>query len=343
MNVSKIFKHLRLKHNNHRFYCNVNSGKIIETSVLVPLNSRKLLKVYGKDAPNFLQGLMTNDMRHFDDHAKSMYAMFLNNKGRVMYDSLIYKWENDESFLVECDETVIPTLKKYFKLFKLKQRVNVEDMVKTLFVWALLSPKNNLPADKIDTNNSINVFKDPRLAELGCRILTSPSISADEIFNNVAPESEVKLGNEDHYKYLRYKLGVGEGPEELPSGSCFPLEANCDYLHGVSFHKGCYIGQELTARVYHTGVIRKRLMSIKFDTEIKKLEKDTVIRNAEDPKSNLGKLKGCIHKYGLGLVRIKEALEAKSLIIGDCSARIIKPSWWPLEAPKEKVTSVKAE
>ncbi|KAI5643121.1 aminomethyltransferase folate-binding domain-containing protein [Phthorimaea operculella] len=345
MNSCKIFKHLRLIHNNHRFYSNVNSGKIIEPSanLLVPLKSRKLLKVYGKDAPNFLQGLITNDMRHFEDHAKSMYAMFLNNKGRVMYDSLIYKWENDQSFLVECDETVIPTLKKYFKLFKLKQAVNVEDMVETLFIWALITPPNKHPSEKINTSSPINVFKDPRLTELGCRILTSPSVTADEILNNVAKGSEVKVGDEDNYKYLRYKLGVGEGPEELPSGSCFPLEANCDYLHGVSFHKGCYIGQELTARVYHTGVIRKRLMPIKFDTEVKELEKDTAIRNAEDPKSNLGKLKGYMQNYGLGLVRIKETLEAKSLMIGENSAKVVKPSWWPLEAPKEKVTSAKAE
>merc|ERR1712198_771277 len=70
------------------------------------------------------------------------------------------------------------------------------------------------------------------------------------------------------YKELRFRLGVGECPSELQSGKALPLESNVDYLHGVSFHKGCYIGQELTARTHHTGVIRKRIMPLILSTPI---------------------------------------------------------------------------
>ena len=69
-------------------------------------------------------------------------------------------------------------------------------------------------------------------------------------------------------------LGVAEGGEDLPTGKCFPMEYNLDYLKGVSFHKGCYIGQELTARTHHTGVIRKRILPISLDQPVSQGEQE---------------------------------------------------------------------
>ena len=69
------------------------------------------------------------------------------------------------------------------------------------------------------------------------------------------------------YKLLRYRLGVCEGSQEIPFDKVTPLEHNVEYMHGVSFHKGCYLGQELTARTHHTGVIRKRIMPLEFSQE----------------------------------------------------------------------------
>ncbi|CAH1400617.1 unnamed protein product [Nezara viridula] len=97
----------------------------------------------------------------------------------------------------------------------------------------------------------------------------------------------------DLYTLCRYKLGIGEGINELLFGQSFPLEMNCDYLNGVSFNKGCYIGQELTARTFHTGVIRKRLMPLLFESEALGVPINTPI---EDPnvtrKSPIGKFGG---------------------------------------------------
>ena len=67
---------------------------------------------------------------------------------------------------------------------------------------------------------------------------------------------------------MRYKLGVCEGSEEIPTAKATPLEFNLEYMHGVSFHKGCYLGQELTARTHHTGVIRKRIMPVKLSRKV---------------------------------------------------------------------------
>ncbi|XP_072930023.1 putative transferase CAF17 homolog, mitochondrial [Epargyreus clarus] len=306
----------------------------VTAKALYPLEGRKLLKMKGEDASIFLQGLITNDMKHFEEGARSMYAMLLNNKGRVLFDTLIHKWEADNSFIIECDKDIAAQMQKHLKLYKLKRLVEINDINEELRLWVLTKDSSESKSKLKD----IAVYKDPRLTDLGFRIISPAQMQGAEVLDRLE-ENEVKVeSNEDGYKYLRYKLGVSEGAKDLPPGTSFPLEVNCDYLHGVSFHKGCYIGQEVTARVHHTGVVRKRIMPLKFSKAVTdNLEMDSVISVSNNPKSNLGKLKGVINDYGIGLLRVKEALEASTLNIGSYSVEVCKPNWWPIEAPKEKV------
>ncbi|XP_041969134.1 putative transferase CAF17 homolog, mitochondrial [Aricia agestis] len=311
-----------------RYLHNNNASK---NNVLYPL-SRGLLRLKGEDTSGFLQGLITNDMRHFETGSQSIYAMFLNNKGRVLYDTLIHKWDSSESFLVECDPKVINLLEKHLKMFKLRRNVTIEDISKSFNVWAITIPTADVTTTK---DNKINIYKDPRLADLGFRIVASNTLKDSQVADIVGGDISIER-NENGYKYLRYKLGVSEGAADLPPGSSFPLEINCDYLHGVSFHKGCYIGQEVTARVHHTGVVRKRIMPLKFSEPISEEPPlDTNIVAANKPAASLGKLKGVMRDYGIGLIRIKESLEAKTVKINNYTAEPFKPMWWPLEAPKE--------
>ena len=140
----------------------------------------------------------------------------------------------------------------------------------------------------------------------------------------------------DDYKELRFRLGVGECPSELQPGKALPLESNADYLHGVSFHKGCYIGQELTARTHHTGVIRKRIMPLIIDNPQElPLETELNLYN-EKSKKSVGKFKSCVNNYGIGLMRIEDCLKAQnngeSIVISDkdnITVKVLKPDWWP--------------
>lgn len=331
---------------NRLFLSPANSWVTVRNynKLLVPMQNRKLIKISGNDTTEFLQGLITNDMRHFEEGAQSMYAMFLNNKGRVLYDSLIHKWDDKNTFLIECDKNIYDNLLKHLSIYKLKRTVKYEDINQHYKLWTFItSVKGVTPTLKFNSKSDINTYKDPRLPELGCRILTASHLEASQITDMLGRDIEIGE-NQDVYTYLRYKLGVSEGSEDLPPGICFPLEVNCDYLHGVSFHKGCYIGQELTARIYHTGVVRKRIMPIKFKKEIEtRIEKDTPIIAVDNPKVVFGKLKGYIRDNGLGLVRVKNALDAKELQVGDYLAEIVKPTWWPIEAPKEKIPLTKIE
>ena len=109
------------------------------------------------------------------------------------------------------------------------------------------------------------------------------------------------------------------------------MEYNLDYLHGVNFHKGCYIGQELTARTHHTGVIRKRILPLRFSTSIQAERDDIDIKNEKGKSVRKAKiLNGLV---GLGLMRLKETFEAEKLFVydSDFEVSVKKPEWWPAD------------
>ena len=106
-----------------------------------------------------------------------------------------------------------------------------------------------------------------------------------------------------------------------------------DYLHGVSFHKGCYIGQELTARTHHTGVVRKRIVPLTLSEELSdplrdKLEEVNVVT---EKGKKVGKIKRLEGRVGLGLLRLKESFEAESLFLEGLGVSVVRPGWWPAE------------
>uniref|UniRef100_A0A182WCX2 GCV_T domain-containing protein n=1 Tax=Anopheles minimus TaxID=112268 RepID=A0A182WCX2_9DIPT len=328
-----------------------NSSRSLHRSVsalapftVAPLTDRKFVRVHGADSVSFLQGLMTNDMRHFE-HCGVMYAMFLKANGRVFCDTLIYKRPVAEQepydYLLECDASVAPRLEKHLKLYRLRKKVQV-GMDETYRVWAAFRNESD-PVEEAApiANHGLHVLKDPRLARLGYRLLGREERSATgELLNSIFPDGAVLADQGVPYTEFRYTLGIGEGEENLPDGKCFPLECNCDLLHGVSFHKGCYIGQELTARTYHTGVIRKRLMPLVFESAPKFSADPEVLHDAEIQTGEgtvVGKLRGVVGRHGIALLRIEKILPGGELTLnipGETNAipcRTGKPSWWPKE------------
>lgn len=339
--------------------CSTNGNYRI---ILEHLKERSLIHVAGEDVADFLQGLITNDIHHLSQRlGGSMYTMFLNTKGRVLYDTIIYRAEERDAYFVECDKAAVETIQKHLKIYRVRRKVEVTSLDKDYMVHSLFKFKkpylesgNNsklnelegviMPCDKLKSTLSetssatkiyqdLMIFKDPRVLELGSRLIskidTSVQDQISEIISNVEPPTK-----DMNYKIFRYSLGIGEGFNDLPFGNCFPLECNCDYLHGVSFHKGCYIGQELTARTHHTGVVRKRLMPLYFTQIPTKLPADNVILHKN---VNLGRLRGIEGNVGLALLRISKALDFGEFSVGNGVAKVIKPNWWPIEAPKEKI------
>ncbi|EDS40840.1 conserved hypothetical protein [Culex quinquefasciatus] len=204
-------------------------------------------------------------MNHFQHGASSIYAMLLNTAGRVLFDTMIYRMSPEQSdhFLVECDAGLVDALRKHLTMFRIRKKVEIAPA--ECSVWAVFSQENgSLPEQA--SREGVSIYKDTRLAELGYRIITDKTVSLDTV--KAAFPHGTAYAEGGSYLEHRFSLGIGEGVNNFPQGKCFPLESNCDYMHGVSFHKGCYIGQELTARTHHTGVVRKRLMPLTFENPV---------------------------------------------------------------------------
>ncbi|PUZ70856.1 hypothetical protein GQ55_2G268400 [Panicum hallii var. hallii] len=175
-------------------------------------------------------------------------------------------------------------------------------------------------------------LKDPRLDYLGYRGI----FPADTIPPLVESDKEA---DERHYQLWRIENGIAEGSTEIPKGEAIPLEYNLAALNAISFEKGCYIGQELIARTHHRGVIRKRLMPMKFvDEKGEELDQavapgSEVVNEASGKK--IGTVNTALGSRGMGLLRLEEALKQGSfLCISDnkgVRVQPIKPDWWPAE------------
>ncbi|CAK9808777.1 Putative transferase CAF17, mitochondrial [Anthophora plagiata] len=330
--------------------------------ILEHLKHKSLLRVRGDKASSFLQGLITNDMKHFEEGAANIYALFLNIKGRVMYDVIVYRSQENDVYYVECDSRAVDSLQKHLKMYRVRRKIDIDNLEDTVNVWVFFDPlsvtsKHNyenrqelegliFPCGTLNNKVSrvvddIMMYQDPRLSDLGIRILADSNIDKAQITKHLNSDILDSTNNITH-KAFRYKLGVPEGVEDLPPGKPLPLEVNSDYMHGVSFHKGCYIGQELTARTYHTGVVRKRLMPLLFDkVPNRSFSYDDKILN--ESGTVVGKFRGIENEYGLGLMRIVESLNAKSLSLLDIQLKVSKPTWWPQESCGQSITVNKKE
>lgn len=282
------------------------------------LLKRSLIRCNGinNEASDFLQGLITNDMRLFNEQ-NCIYTLFLNKLGRILNDSIIYKLpvqQNDQQkFLIECDSGIANNLMRHLKLYRVRRKVDIS-----------LSDEHNLwclTKSNVNLTSNVLTYDDPRVKNFGLRIISSK----DHKLKSEIDEDVVEL-NDDDYRTYRYKLGIPEGIVDILPEKSFPHESNCDFMNGVSFHKGCYIGQELTARTHHTGVVRKRLMPIIFEKNVVMTE-NVDIKNEE--KQSVGKLRNVSENYGLGLMRIEPTVAAKSLNYNENPCRTEKPFWWP--------------
>lgn len=333
--MRKIFTNSTLK----RYFCNEKTS----TYVLEHLKKKSLISVVGEEAQSYLQGLITNDINHLSNNLSSLYAMFLNSKGRVLYDSIIYRIDSKKYF-VECEETLAHSLEKHLKMYRLRRKVDVflnNYQIHVIFDDRYFSEilknkrsscdlKQNLDISILD-NPSLKIFRDPRVSQLGYRILSEEGI---DVQSQLLQLLDMNIDNRSSLSYRkhRYSLGIGEGAADIPFGSCFPLESNCDYLHGVSFHKGCYIGQELTARTHHTGVTRKRLMPLYFNKNLDELPSEDLLSNNN---VKLGKLRGFEGNVGLALLRLESIIPNSTINIAGTEAVVCKPFWWPIKAPKQ--------
>ncbi|XP_062424692.1 putative transferase CAF17, mitochondrial isoform X2 [Rhea pennata] len=286
-------------------------------------------------------GLLTNDVTQLAARAaapppRALYAHALNVQGRCLYDLILYRLhespEEEPHILLECDSSVFDSVQKHLKLYKIRRKVSIAPCP-DLSLWAVI-PKEQ-PGEVAASLNkcadqTLVLTPDPRTEVMGWRLITKKEANLLDI----VPGSHI--GNIQDYHRHRYKQGIPEGVKDLPPGVALPLESNLAYMNGISFTKGCYIGQELTARTHHMGVIRKRLLPVQFSAP---LPLESVPEGAEiltESGKSVGKFRAGGGELGIALLRLANINEPLCLNMPGDKVKLTAtiPEWWPKPAGK---------
>lgn len=253
------------------------------------LADRAILSVSGAEARSFLQGLITNDIEAVKP-GHPIYAALLTPQGKILFDFLIF--EQDGVLLLDVAASQRDALQKRLTMYRLRAKIDiaVRDDLAVVADWSAAG-------------------SDPRNSALGSREIVSTGTAE---------------GSDDYLAH-RLSLGIPEGTD-FGQDRMFALDADLDELHGVAFDKGCYVGQELTARMKHRGTARKRLLPIETLEGVPLAAVGSAIAAGG---RDIGEISSVYGARGFALIRLDRLDEAGDAAtqVGDLGVRVVKPSW----------------
>lgn len=271
----------------------------LPSSCLLP--QRGIITIAGDDRVTFLQGLVSNDVRKATAQ-QAVYAAMLTPQGKFLYEMFIIATSDSLWLDIEAAhaEALIARLNKY----KLRSAVTITNV----------SADYGMIADFSGASAAIGTtsFPDPRLPTLGWRM--------------IAPRALLPAENNTGfilYDRLRLSLGIADGSRDLIMNDTILLEGNFDYNHGIDFTKGCYMGQELTARTHYRGLIKKRLFPIHSNAETCPPSGTILTDNGQE----IGTMRSSQGNLGLALIKTN-TVTAGAMIIGDNKSLMPQmPAW----------------
>ncbi len=277
------------------------------------LPDRGVVSVTGEDAGKLLQGVITNDMGLLATQP-ALHAGVLTPQGKILFDFFVVR--TSDGFLLETMRDKAAALADRLMLYKLRAKADIRDVSSDYTIAAIWGGTY----EPHGRGKAPLVFADPRLAAMGSRELVT--IGSDWALAN----EEADSATQDEYHAHRIGLGVPEGGKDYAFGDTFPHEALFDQLSGVSFTKGCYVGQEVVARMQNRGTARKRVVPVVGAAALP--APGSAIAAAGVEIGTLGSIAG---NRGLALIRLDRAAEfaerGEGLCAGDVPVRIELPSW----------------
>lgn len=211
------------------------------------LASRTVIKLSGEDRKNFLQGIITNDINKVSE-TNAIYALMLTPQGKFMFDFFII--ERDAAFFIDAEKAKLDEILKKLKMYKLRSKVEIAHL-----------PEYNVYAS--DSFEGGIFFKDPRFSgKMGSRAFIKGEIPGAK--------------DEKFYDEKRIENIIPEGGKDLFFEKSFPMQSNMEEAGAIDFNKGCYVGQEVTARSKHRAQIRKKIIKLAASGPVKTHDPITV-------------------------------------------------------------------
>ena len=260
------------------------------------LSNRGTVAVIGPDAASFLQGLVSNDVDKVSE-TQAIWAAFLTPQGKFLHEFMIVK--RDEGYLLECERDRRDDLITRLKRFRLRAKVTIEDAddLEVATAWGSgISEAFGLQelAGAANSNDDVVTFVDPRLPDAGVRLI-GPSAKIHSVAQSAGCDS-AQLAD---YDLNRMQLGLPDGSRDMEVDKALLLENGFEELAGVDFDKGCYIGQELTARTHYRALIKKRLLPVSIEGPAPPAGAPLTVDGKD-----AGEMKSSTGTYGLALIRL---------------------------------------
>lgn len=255
------------------------------------LRNRTIVEIRGSEREAFLQGIITQDVKRLKEEP-ILYSLMLSPQGKIQFDFFLL--QINDVWLVDIDASRVQSFMQRLQLFKLRSDVTIA--LSTEWQVGVSSEKLELPA----------CFSDPRLKELGCRFYDK-DIGAQ--------------ASDDDYQSLRLSLGIPDGAHDMIVDKSIPLEWGMDELHAISWNKGCYMGQELTARSRYVGQIRKRVFPIIFTVPGNYEVGDKLFADGQE----VGELRAVHNNLGLAMLKL-EFLQSQIDMHGSL-IEVHQPDW----------------
>ena len=295
----------------------------MDKNEVIILEDRGFIQVKGPEGKDFLQNIVTNDLKKVTNHS-TVFSSILTPQGKYLFDFFILKLE--DSYLLECEKKTSSELIKLLNFYKLRSKVDFIDLSEK-YVAAIISLEkfqeiNNSDLIKGKTTNYGDnpVYIDPRNEKLGAKI-----ISKLEDLHLAIKKLNLKISDKKKYYSKSFELGIPQTELNKLKNKIFGIENNLDELNGIDFKKGCYIGQENTSRIKLRNKLRRRILPIqKIAGEIS--ENDVIKYKGNE----IGKI--LINKpYSFGLIKVVEPdlkeFSNIELMCGNSKVKILKPEW----------------
>ena len=285
------------------------------------LKDRAILYVNGQDARDFLQNLISNDINKVTD-SSSCFASLLTPQGKFLYEFIIVKHKS--GFFIDCEKAQSEEILKQLNLYKIRSKVEILNLSNE-FVVASFSYEKYLTIDKSKDILGFTmkyredpIILDPRNKNLGARLI----INLEKLYLSLK-KLELKDDNIEDYNNQSHKLGIVPKNLNKLKNKLFGIECNFEELNGIDFKKGCYVGQENTARIKLKNKLSKRLLPVKIIDG--KLDEDEKVYSND---IEIGKIL-INEEYPFALIKLSNENFNKDLILKckNGSFKILIPEW----------------
>ncbi len=259
------------------------------------LPDRGAVRLTGADARKLLQGLITNDMDKLAQAGDALHSGLLTPQGKILFAFFVV--QTTDGFLLETERDQAAALAKRLTFYKLRAAVKIEDVSQQYAVAAVWSgspsPLLREGREGGGEPREALVYPDPRHPSLGQRIIAPAEC--------LPPSTATPAAYHAH----RISLGVPDAGSDYPLGDTYPHEAGFDLFHGADFDKGCFVGQEVVARMQHKTVVRKRVVRVASTVDLPSDQCDVTMAGV-----TIGRLGSGAGQQGLALIRLDRAVEA---------------------------------